>query len=152
MTAATISPARSSAMEMQKWGRPCRKLVVPSSGIDDPAMLAVAAFAGAAFFHQEAVIGPGARKFLAQHLLGLGIGGGDEIARPLYRDLQLFDLAEVALQPARRLVGGPGHHIDKGGAGRHGGVVALVPGAFDIAGIGGVDHDARAVLDMRAAP
>ena len=32
MTPANGSPSRSSAMEMQKWGIPWRKLVVPSSG------------------------------------------------------------------------------------------------------------------------
>ena len=33
--------------------------------------------------------------------LGAAIGGGDEVPRPLDRDLQVLDLAEVAAQAAR---------------------------------------------------
>src|SRR5262249_4457312 len=43
-------------------------------------------------------------------------GGADEIARSLDRDLQVLDLAEVALEAARGLAGGGDHHVEEGGA------------------------------------
>ena len=46
--------------------------------------------------------GRAVRQFLAQDLFGAAVGGGDEIGRPLERDLQVLDLAEVALERARR--------------------------------------------------
>ena len=51
--------------------------------IDDPALGLVAAFAGAAFLAEEAVIGPRLGKLLAHDGLGAVIGRGHEIARPL---------------------------------------------------------------------
>ena len=100
--------------------QPVQEVRRPVQRIDDPAMLGIAAGDGAALLHQEAVVGPAVLQLLAQDLLGLVVGGGDEIARPLDGDLKLLDLAEIAAQPSRRLVGGPGHHIDECGAGRHG--------------------------------
>ena len=84
--------------------------------IDDPAMGLVGAFARAAFLAEEAVAGAGVRELLAQDLLGAPVGGGDEIGRPLERDLQVLDLAEVALERAAGLVGGLDHHVEEGGA------------------------------------
>ena len=55
MTDATISLLRSSAMAVANSGIEWRKLVVPSSGIDDPAVLAVGAGDLAAFLHEECV-------------------------------------------------------------------------------------------------
>ena len=64
--------------------------------IDDPAMMAVAARLDSAFLHQEAVAGPRLASSARSGLLGLEIGGGDEIAGALDRDLELLDFAEVA--------------------------------------------------------
>ena len=75
--------------------------------VDDPAVALVAALAGAAFLEQHAVAGPGAAELGLERALGLEVGGRDEIARPLDRDLQLLDLAEIADQPARRLAARP---------------------------------------------
>src|SRR5207248_11753645 len=66
--------------------------------VDDPAMLAILAGNRAALFHKETVARPGAGQFLAQRSLGLVVGIGNEIARSLERDLQLFDFAEIASQ------------------------------------------------------
>ena len=71
--------------------------------IDDPAVLRIAALRLARFLHQEAVGGTRLLKLGADDLLGAVIGGGDEVRRPLARDLQVLHLAEVALQSARRL-------------------------------------------------
>jgi len=70
----------------------------------------------AALLHDEAVAGAGLLQRLAQDLLGLVIGLGDEVAGPLGEDLQVFDLAEVALQRAGRLHHGVGHHGHQRGA------------------------------------
>src|SRR6185437_14080955 len=115
-------------------------------GIDDPAVMRVAAGFAAAFLHQEAVSGPRLAEFGAQHLLRLEIGGADEIAGPLERDLELFDLAEIADESARRLESGVSHHVDGSGA-RWQAVLILRP--FEIGAVGGVDDDARAGGDMR---
>src|SRR5690606_34272237 len=86
---------------------------------DDPAVMRIAPLDDAGFLEDEAEARPRLAEFLAQYLLRPVVGGGDEIGRPLARDLQLLDLAEVALQPARCLVGGAGHDVDDGGACRH---------------------------------
>ena len=44
--------------------------------------------------------------------LGAQIGGRDEIARALDRDLQLLDFAEIAVEGAGRLERGIRHDID----------------------------------------
>ena len=90
--------------------------------IDDPGVGFVAALPAAALLAQESVAGPRLRQFLVQDLLGPTVGRGDEIARPLQRDLQALDFAEIALEPARRLAGRLGHHIEGRGLGRHGGL------------------------------
>ena len=89
--------------------------------IDDPAMMRVAALGGAAFLEQQAIAGAGPRQFVLQRALGSEVGGRDEFARPLDRDLQLLDLAEIADQAARRFQSGVRHHIDHRRAYRHGG-------------------------------
>ena len=50
-----------------------------------------------------------------ERLLGAAVGGGDEIGRALERDLQLLDLAEIALERARGLARGGDHHVEQGG-------------------------------------
>src|SRR5579862_2896407 len=103
--------------------RPMRNAVQEIGGaverIDDPAMMRIAAARGAALFHEEAIAGPRLRQLGLQGLLGFEIGGRDELARSLDRDLQLLDLAEIADEPACRLQGGPGHDIDECRADRH---------------------------------
>ncbi len=74
--------------------------------IHDPGVVGIAARDGAALLHQEAEVRPRLLQLLADRALGFVVGGGDEVARPLGRDLELRDLAEVALQcpapPCRR--------------------------------------------------
>ena len=87
--------------------------------IDDPAMARIGAGARAAFLAEEAVIRPRLQKLLAHDLLGAAVGGGDEIARPLQRHLQVLDFAEIALEAAPGAVGGLDHDVEDGGV-RHG--------------------------------
>ena len=96
--------------------------------IDDPAMRLVGAGAGAAFLAEEAVIGPRLGKLLVHDLFGAAIGGGDEIARALERDLKVFDLAEIALEAAAGAARRLEHDIEDCGV-EHGacGTVQLAP-------------------------
>ena len=87
--------------------------------IDDPGVGRVGAVVAAAFLAEEAVAGPRLGQLGAQRLLGLAVGGGDEIARALERHLEVLDLAEVALERARGLARGGDHHIDEGGMLHH---------------------------------
>src|SRR5262249_2106374 len=84
--------------------------------IDDPGMRLVRTLGAAAFLAEETVAGPRFRELGAQDLLGAMVGGADEIARSLDRDLEMLDLAEVALEAARGLAGGGDHHIEECGA------------------------------------
>src|SRR5271167_1399130 len=78
-------------------------------------MALVAAFARAAFLAEEAVIRPRLGEFGAHDVLGAMVGSGNEIARPLHRDLQMLDLAEVALKAAAGVVRGLDHDVDDRG-------------------------------------
>ena len=80
--------------------------------IDDPAVGLVGAGVRAAFLAEEAVIGPRLGEVLAHDLLGAAVGGGDEIARSLQRDLQVLDLAEIALEAAAGARGGLDHDVE----------------------------------------
>ena len=84
--------------------------------VDMPYVAFVRAFDRAALLHQETIAGPSARQFLEQGLFRAPVGRGHEIAGPLDGNLEIFHLAEIALQPAPRLHRGGGHHIHKGGA------------------------------------
>ena len=75
--------------------------------IDDPGDGSCRCPRGAAFLAEEAVARPRLGQFLAQDFLGAPVGRGDEIGRALERDLQVLDLAEVALEAARRPCGRP---------------------------------------------
>ena len=116
MTPATIVPSRSSAIEMAKCGMPCRKFDGAVERIDDPGMGLVGALAPAAFLAEEAVARAGCDELLVQDLLGALVGGGDEVRRALERDLQVLDLAEIALERARGLARGLDHDVEEGGA------------------------------------
>src|SRR5208282_5026074 len=76
----------------------------------------------AAFLAEEAVIRPRLGELLAHDLFGAAVGGGDEIARPLQRHLQVLDLAEIALEAAPGAIGGLDHDVEDGGVMRHGGL------------------------------
>ena len=89
--------------------------MVPSSGSTIQVWVLSAALAAAAFLAEEAVAGPRLGEFGSQRLLGPAVGGGDEIRRALERDLQVLDLAEIALERARRLAGGGDHDVEEGG-------------------------------------
>ena len=84
--------------------------------IDDPAVGLVGALAEAAFLAEKAVAGTRLGQLRKQRLLGAAVGGGDEIGRPLERDLQLLDFAEVALERARGLARGGDHDVEESGA------------------------------------
>ncbi len=83
--------------------------------IDDPAVAAVA-LGLAEFFAEEAVFRPRALELLAERALGHDVGAADEIAGTLLRDLQVLDLAEIALQSLGRGEGGADHHRNGGRA------------------------------------
>ena len=69
----------------------------------------------AAFLTDEAVAGPGLGEVLVQDLLGALVGERDEIGRPLQRDLEMLDLAEIALEAAAGAARGLDHDVDSGG-------------------------------------
>src|ERR1700675_4211720 len=92
--------------------------------IDDPAMTLVGAGPGPAFFAEKAGGRPRLRQFLVDDLLGAAIGGGDEIARPLERHLQMLDLAEIALEAPPGTARGLDHDIEDSGM-QHGGPVPV---------------------------
>src|SRR5262249_12473645 len=75
----------------------------------------VGAFARAALFADEAVAGPRLGEIGIEHLLGALVGERDEIRRSLQRYLQIFDLAEIAIEGAARAPRGLDHDIDEGG-------------------------------------
>jgi len=83
--------------------------------IDDPGVAGVGPRVTAAFLAEEAVARPGPAQFGFERLFGLAIGGGDEIARPLERHLEVFDLAEVTLERARGLASRRDHDVEEGG-------------------------------------
>ena len=87
--------------------------------VGDPGVGLVGALDHPALFTQEAVAGPRRGQGVEQHLLGLGVGGGDIVGGTLLGDLQLAQLAEVAGQPARGLARGVDHHLDEGCGGGH---------------------------------
>ena len=88
----------------------------PVERIDMPGVGLVAALDRAAFLHEKAVARTGARQFLEHDLFGAPVGGGDEIAGALDGHLQIFDLAEVALQAAPGLYGGGSHDVHQCGS------------------------------------
>ena len=174
---------------MAKCGTPCRKLVVPSSG-STIQRLRPSPLVSPPSSPRKPYSGRVRRKFGAQRALGLDVGVADEIARALLGDLQLLDLAEVALQVLGGGEGGADHHRDGGRAhrqrtalgraralaarrhrarGRRGrpgdqlvrspgrrsvgtATVRSILGAFHVAAVLGVDHQARCRRRYAAAP
>ena len=91
-------------------------------GIDDPAVGLVGPLHRTPLLGQEAIARTQAAELLHQHLLGLGVGGGDEVGGPLLGHLQFRHLAEVAGELAPGLAGGVDHHLDEIGGSGHGAV------------------------------
>ena len=85
--------------------------MVPSSGSTIQRCVLSSPTTYAALLHQEAVAGARLRQLAVDDVLGAVVGGGDEVAGPLDRHLQLLDLAEVAGEAAARLAGGGDHHV-----------------------------------------
>ena len=82
--------------------------------IDDPDIGLVGAFARAAFLADEAVAGAGLGQFVIERLFGALVGEGDEVCRTFQRNLQILDLAEIALQVAAGAARGFHHDVEKG--------------------------------------
>src|ERR1700733_2549501 len=87
---------------------------------DGPTMALVGAGPGPTFLAEKAVGRPRLGQFLIDDLLGAAVGGGDEIARPLERHLQMLDLAEIALEAAPGAARGLDHDVEDSGM-QHGG-------------------------------
>jgi hypothetical protein len=85
-------------------------------GIDVPAMCLVRPLDHALFLHDEAVARTSPSQGIAQDRLRLAVRGGDEVARTLARDLQVLDLAEVALERTGGFHDRVGHHGHQRGA------------------------------------
>src|SRR5580658_1033055 len=66
--------------------------------IDDPAVGLVGTFAKSAFLAEKSISRPCFGKLLVDDLFGAAVGGGDKITRSLDRNLQLLDLAQIALE------------------------------------------------------
>src|SRR5436190_8801779 len=96
--------------------------------IDDPAVGLVAALPHSAFLADEGVAGARLFELLPHDLLGASVRRGDEIGRPLERDLQVLELAEITLERAARLARGLDHHVEEGGAEHGGARLARCPG------------------------
>jgi hypothetical protein len=96
-----------TAIEIAKCGMPCRKLLVPSSGSMMKRGLSGITFDLAALFHQEAPVGARDAQFVPQRALGVLVGLGNEVGRPLAADLKVLDLAKVAAQALARPCGRP---------------------------------------------
>lgn len=84
-------------------------------GIDDPGVALVGALTGAALFADEAVAGPGLGEVLVEDLFRALVGERDEIRGTLQRDLEMLDLAEIALEAAAGATRCLDHDIDSGG-------------------------------------
>ena len=80
--------------------------------IDDPAMALVGAGMRTAFFAQKTIVGPCFNEFRANDRLGSMIGRADEIARAFHRDLEMLDLAEIALKATAGAVRRLNHDVE----------------------------------------
>ena len=74
----------------------------------------------AAFFAEEAVTWSRLQELGAENFLGAVVSSGDEVRRPLQRDLQVCHFAEVTLEAAARLARSSLHHVEQGGLGGQG--------------------------------
>src|SRR5262249_41986140 len=83
--------------------------------VDDPAMGFVVTLAPTAFLAEKTVAGPRPGELRVQNLLGAAVRRGDEIRWAFHRNLQILDLAIVALETAPGLAGRGGHHVKQCG-------------------------------------
>src|SRR5260370_40454007 len=83
--------------------------------VDDPAVGFVAALPMAAFLAEKTVARPRLGGLREQNLFGATVGRGDEIRRAFHRDLQVLDLAVVALEAATSFAGCGGHDVKECG-------------------------------------
>ena len=109
-------PSFTSAIEIANSGMPCRKLVVPSSGSTTHSCDGSLPRTRPRSSIRKPNLGRAFDNSWCEDFFGAPVGGGDEIRRPLERDLQILDLAEIADQRARRLARGGDHHGDEGRA------------------------------------
>src|SRR5262245_40662091 len=93
-----------------------QKIRGPIERIDDPGVSLVRTLLSAALLSQEPIARAGAAKLLAENLFCAMIRGADEVCGSLERHLQVFDLAKVALETARRFACGGNHDVDEGRA------------------------------------
>src|SRR5262249_27047284 len=81
----------------RKDGEAMQEIGCPVERIDDPGVTLVGPADLAAFFEDKAIAGPCLAQSVNEDFLGPAVGRRDEIARPLDRDLEIFQFAEVAL-------------------------------------------------------
>ena len=82
--------------------------------IDDPAVRLVGTIDRTGLLHLEPIAGTRLGEFLEQGLFCAVIGGSHKIARALNGNLQVLNLAKIALQGFARLEGSGGHDIHQG--------------------------------------
>src|SRR5262249_45668046 len=90
--------------------------------VDNPAMGFVVALATAAFLAEKTVARPRPGELRVQNLLGAAVSRGDEVRWAFHRDLQVLDLAIVALEAAPSLAGRGRHDVEQCGT-KHSGDV-----------------------------
>ena len=105
--------------------------------VDDPAMGFVVALPAAAFLAEETVARPRLGELRVQNLFGAAVCRRDEIRRAFHRDLQVLDLAIVALETAAGLAGRGRHDVKQCGT-KHGGFLSAAPCYPPLAGEGRV--------------
>ena len=102
------------------------KLVVPSSGSTTQVLEVSSPSIAPPSSSRKPNFGRAPAELRDDGLLRPMVCGRDEVGRPLARDLQVLDLAEIADQVARRLVGGVHHDRYERRAAGHRGVAVVV--------------------------
>ena len=82
--------------------------------VDMPGVALVLPFDVSRFLENQAIAGTRLHQGIAQHLFSLAVGGGDEVAGALARNLEVLDLAIVALEAAGGLADGVDHDGHEG--------------------------------------
>jgi len=94
-------------------------------GINDEAVIGIGAGHGSRFLHEEAIARAGLFEFGAEHFLAALVGGGHIVAGAFDRDLEVAELAEIALHAAGGLADG-GDHDGHGRGGGHGDILVIL--------------------------
>src|SRR5258708_34327739 len=92
--------------------------------VADPAGGFVVALPTAAFLAEKTVAWPRLGELRMQNLFGATVRRGDEIRRAFHRDLQVLDLAVIALEAATSFAGCGGHDVKECGT-KHEAVMCL---------------------------